>query len=185
MKTYFIASGTSAELEEYIISFAADGINIFFTGPSADDAYVLEKKISEKGAYAYYYPLKEGYGFPDLADAVISCAEKLGGIDVLLFGGWFRCETELFLDISEKDFSSYTNMLVDFFCLCKCALPYMLGRSDAEIMLPVEEYPHLNIGRAMYRSACMAMIKNMAHEFKSYGVEVRSIPLHVKYNSMS
>lgn len=180
MKTYFIASGTSAELEEYVMSFAADGINVFFTGPSADDAYALEKKISEKGASAYYYPLKDGYGLSDLADAVIACTEKLGGIDVLLFGGWFQCAAELFLDISEKDFSFYTKMLADFFCLCKCALPYMLGRADAVIILPVEEDAPRNIGRAMYRSACMAMIKNMAEEFKNYGIEVRSIPIPCK-----
>lgn|GEM_PF-1448916 len=174
IKTFFIASAAFPEMEEYVLSVAAAGTNVFLTGTCAHDANTLIDKISEKGASAYYYNAAGSDYFSCTADAVVACAEKFGGIDLLIFGESHSSKTELFLDMSEKDFACYTGMLQSFFWLCKCALPYMLGREKPAVVMPVEEdHEPRNIARAMYRAACLAMLKNMADEFKSYGIEVR------------
>ena len=178
-KTAFIASAASAQLEECILALASHETNIFFTAASANEASLLEQKIVKAGA-PVFYAVTEGHNIAGIALAVIECAEKFGGIDVLLFGEWVTCNSELFLDINEDEFSLYTDMLEDFFCLSKCALPYMLGREGAVIILPTEEQEPINLARAMYRSACFAMIKNMDREFEDYGLRVKAGPIFGK-----
>ena len=109
----------------------------------------------------------------EIAPAVIECVETFGGIDTLIFSSWQKAGSELFLDISFDDFAFYTGLINKFHLLCKCALPYMLGRDGAAIIVPVEENPPQNAARAAYRGAITAMAQAMSDEFEPLGIKIK------------
>lgn len=118
--------------------------------------------------------ITEASTLEEIAPAVIECVETFGGIDTLIFSSWQEAGSDLFLDISHDEFAFYTGLLNKFHLLCKCALPYMLGRDDAAVIIPVEETIPQNIARAAYRGALLAMAQSMSEEFEPLGIKIKT-----------
>lgn len=175
-QTVFIAYGTSSILREYIMHLARQPsqYNIFFTAESAENGNNLLQEMSHFDV-SCDYEVVAARSLSNTASAVVKCTETFGGIDVLLFGGWQPLKAEPFLDIEVDTFSLYADTLKDFFQLCKCAVPYMLGRNGASILLPLDESESLDLVSSLYKGAGLAMTKNMKREFECYGVDVKTV----------
>ncbi|MCE5202151.1 MAG: SDR family oxidoreductase [Synergistaceae bacterium] len=174
-KTVFVFSANSPAVIDPFLSAASPDINIFFTAASVEDASLLKQKLSETGSEVGY-SIFDGHNLADIASAVVDCAEKFGGIDLLLFGEWEKSEDRLFLDIEDSEFVRCTDMLLGFFRLCRCAVPYMIGRDGAAIALPTDNAEPASLISGMYRSASLAMVRILADELSGCGIDVKALP---------
>ena len=113
-----------------------------------------------------------GAALADLAPAVIECAEALGGVDAVVFAPALSSKERLFLDISPDDFAAHASALNAFFEICKCALPYMMGREAPVVAVRLPAAP-ANLTERMYRAAMESMLGDMAEEFGAFGVSVQ------------
>ncbi|MDO5116687.1 MAG: SDR family oxidoreductase [Synergistaceae bacterium] len=150
-----------------------EGGELFLTAP---DAGALERAQAALGGAADIIggSLTKDMSLAEIAPAVIECAEKLGGIDMILFMPDIGSREPLFLDISPDDFTAHTAALNGFFMACKCALPYMMGGESPVIaaLLPAEP---ANIAESMYRAAMESIIDGMKAEFESYGITATAV----------
>ena len=107
-----------------------------------------------------------------IAPSVVSCAESLGAIEMLVYAPELTARGELFLDLVEEDFTAHTAALNGLFMLCKCALPYMMGGESPEIVI-VRPRGQKNLTSDMYGAAVSAIAESMNNELAEYGVRVR------------
>lgn len=109
-----------------------------------------------------------------IAPAVVACAEALGGIDRLVFAPGLSAHGRLLLDLSYDELTEHTAAINALFALCGCALPYMLGRGDAEIIIALPHEEENCISR-IYRAAARAAAESLGEELAGCGVNVRLI----------
>lgn len=166
-RVIFVASGALPKLESDISALAARGNNIYLTTPSKDFSALTS---ADGGGISCRFT--EKHDLAESASSVIDCVEKYGGIDVLVYAGLREYSDRLFLDIPADEFESCIAMLKELYCLCKSALPYMLGRDNAAIYIPVGSTIPSNAALSMYRGACISMAETMSNEFGQYSVNV-------------
>ncbi|WP_302794928.1 hypothetical protein [Cloacibacillus evryensis] len=150
----------------------ADGA-VYYTCAAPEMAAELEKRLREMSGCAGGCVTGE-MTLEAIAPAVVSCAESLGAIDRLIYMPELTARGELFLDLSEDDFTAHTAAINGLFMLCKCALPYMMGGESPEIIVRLPR-GQSNLISEMYRSAAEAVAKSMNNELAEYGVLVKLI----------
>ena len=150
-----------------------EGCEVFYTCVCEDLKEDVERKINEYGRAAggLVTPNTE---METISPAVIECAETLGAIDRIVFAPEINAEGRLFLDLSEDQFNDHINALKGFFMLCKCALPYMLGRDKPEIIVRLPQ-DRRNLTVQVYRAAIMTAANNLSEELAQYHIEVRLV----------
>ena len=115
-----------------------------------------------------------GGAFSCAGKCVAACAEALGGIDRLVFAPGLSAHGRLLLDLSYDELTEHTAAINALFALCGCALPYMLGRGDAEIIIALPREEENCISR-IYRAAARAAAESLGEELAGCGVNVRLI----------
>ena len=157
-----------AEISELIM----EG-EVYYTCADTETAAGLERRLNEIACCTGGCVTAE-MTLEAIAPSVVSCAESLGAIEMLVYAPELTARGELFLDLSEDDFTAHTAAINGLFMLCKCALPYMMGGESPEIIVRL---PHgqSNLISEMYRSAAEAVAKSMNNELAEYGVLVKLI----------
>ncbi|MDO5563426.1 MAG: SDR family oxidoreductase [Synergistaceae bacterium] len=171
-KITFIFSATIDSLN-YILPECGNGSLVFFTADTEKAAAGLVEFCAASGVEAFPYICSDK-NLAAIAPAVIGCADKFGGIDTLIFDVSRDDKTSLFLDITEEEFVFYTNAINEFHSLCRCALPYMLGRDGASVIARAFKEPS-GAAQAAYNGAVSEMVKAMRGEFENFGVKVETV----------
>lgn len=171
-KIFFIFSASSDSVR-YLLPECGEGSLIFFTVDSDGNAAALSDMCGTSGVGCHPY-INADKSLASIAPAVVACADKFGGIDVLLFDAQLKGSTELFLDISEDEFVSRTGLINEFHSLCRCALPYMLGREGASVRARVG-HGLPGAATAAYNGAIIAMAETMNEEFGDYGIKAETV----------
>ncbi|MDO4988490.1 MAG: hypothetical protein Q4E17_05665 [Synergistes sp.] len=146
------------------------GSKVYFTSLSDEDALVFERSLPDCAGYS----VVRSSALCNVAPSVIECAEKLGGIDKIFFAPALTTRGSLFLDLDEESFVSHTEAFTALFMVCKCALPYMMGGREPEVLI---ELPHEteNIISGVYCAAVEKLAKDMNNELAEWGVNVKII----------
>ena len=168
-KVIYIAYTDLLPSDQNIAELIKRGNSIFMTSTSS--------KTREINAGPHLaYRCSANHDLARAANDVVECAEMFGGIDILLYAKWEDMSEELFLDVKNDEIENYLGQIRDFFTLCKCSVPYMLGRKDASILLPIDsDISTLNVLRAIYRGACISASEVLSKEFAEYGLTVKTI----------
>ena len=148
-----------------------EGSSVWLTARSEDEISRLSEALPQGADFAGG-SVTGGAALADLAPAVIECAEALGGVDAVVFAPALSSKERLFLDISPDDFAAHAAALNAFFEICKCALPYMMGREAPAVAVRLPAAP-ANLTERMYRAAMESMLGDMAEEFGAFGVSVQ------------
>lgn len=148
-----------------------EGSLVWLTARSEDEISRLSEALPQGADFAGG-SVTGGAALADLAPAVIECAEALGGVDAVVFAPALSSKERLFLDISPDDFAAHAAALNAFFEVCKCALPYMMGREAPVVAARLPDAP-ANLTERMYRAAMESMLGDMAEEFGAFGVSVQ------------
>lgn len=148
-----------------------DGASVWLAARSDDDIARISENLPRGAAFAGG-SVSGGDALSDVAPAVIECAEALGGVDAVVFAPTLSSKERLFLDISPDDFAAHAAALNAFFEICKCALPYMMGREAPVVAVRLPAAP-ANLTERMYRAAMESMLGDMAEEFGAFGVSVQ------------
>ena len=148
-----------------------EGSSVWLTARSEDEISRLSEALPQGADFAGG-SVTGGAALADLAPAVIECAEALGGIDAVVFAPALSSKERLFLDISPDDFAAHAASLNVFFEICKCALPYMMGREAPVIAARLPAAP-ANLTERMYRAAMESMLGDLAAELGAFGVSVQ------------
>ncbi|MEG1824424.1 MAG: hypothetical protein RR501_06585 [Cloacibacillus sp.] len=171
MAKYFIPCASVARASD-IISAAPEGSEIYFTAAAHEAADL-------RGAFGAAYGVcgfsaAASMTLEAAATGVIDAAEKLGGFEKMLFAPALSSSAQLFLDLPEDEFASHMEAAAGFFNLCKCAIPYMMGQPEAEIIvaLPLEAE---NATTGMFRATMTALCRSLSEEFSQYGIGVKVI----------
>lgn len=146
------------------------GSSVWLTARSDDEIARLSGTLPQGAEFAGG-SVAGGAALADLAPAVVECAEALGGIDAVVFAPALSSKEPLFLDISPEDFTAHVAALNAFFEICKCALPYMMGR-EAPIVAALLPSAPANLTERMYRAAMESMLGDLAAELGAWGVSV-------------
>lgn len=166
---FFPLAGESALPAEIAELF--DGAAVFLTA-AAEEGLSRAARDLPSGASCAGGAVTGGSDISDVAPAVVACAETLGGIDALIFAPLLSSSEPLFLDISPSDFSSHMSAIKFFFAVCKCALPYMMGREGAVIAACLPTVP-ANLTERMYRAAMESMLDDLSRELDGFGISVK------------
>lgn len=168
MRRIFLPFASEATLPAAASLFPA-GAAVFFTVTDAGSAPSVHSALEGLGLECAGWSVTEDGSLELCAPAVVECAEKLGGIDELIFAPELSTTATLFLDLPEDEFIAHTSAIEAIFGLCKCALPYMMGADGAavRIMRPKERG---NLTSSVYNAAISAMAERMNAELTEYGV---------------
>ena len=169
-KKIFLPFAPSALSE--LTALIEDGM-VYYTCADAGEAAELEERLNEISGCMGGCVTAE-VTLEAIAPAVVSCAESLGAIDRLVYAPELKTQGELFLDLTDEDFTAHTAAVNGLFMLCKCALPYMIGGEAPEIVvrLPRERE---NLTAGMYLAAVKAVAEGLNGELAPYGVNVELI----------
>ncbi len=148
-----------------------EGAAVWLTARGDDEIARLSEILPQSAKFAGS-SVTSGAALADVAPAVIECAETLGGIDAVVFAPALSSKERLFLDISPDDFAAHAASLNVFFEICKCALPYMMGREAPVIAARLPAAP-ANLTERMYRAAMESMLGDLAAELGAFGVSVQ------------
>ena len=148
-----------------------EGAAVWLTARGGDEIARLSEILPQSTKFAGG-SVTGGAALADVAPAVIECAETLGGVDAVVFAPALSSKERLFLDISPDDFAAHAAALNAFFEICKCALPYMMGREAPVIAARLPAAPANLTGR-MYRAAMESMLGDLAAELGAFGVSVQ------------
>ncbi|MDO4562055.1 MAG: SDR family NAD(P)-dependent oxidoreductase [bacterium] len=149
-----------------------DGV-VYYTCADAGGTAALEERLKEISGCAGGCVTAE-MTLEAIAPAVVSCAENLGAIDRLVYAPELKTQGELFLDLTEEDFTAHTVAVNGLFTLCKCALPYMMGGESPEIIVKLPRERE-NLTAGMYRAAVKAVAESLNGELAPYGVNVKLV----------
>lgn len=155
-----------AEISELIM----EG-EVYYTCADTETAAGLERRLNEIACCTGGCVTAE-MTLEAIAPSVVSCAESLGAIEMLVYAPELTARGELFLDLVEEDFTAHTAAVNGLFMLCKCALPYMMGGESPEIVI-VRPRGQKNLTSDMYGAAVSAIAESMNNELAEYGVRVR------------
>lgn len=173
----FVTCGTDEECAKLCLELARRGFSVGFTHqPDDAGAPELASQIESLGVSALALPV--GRTCPELAAglsaAVVRTAEEFGGIDALFFlspaeaGGG-----ELLLDLDEEDWDAAMDAAPKgFFLLCKYALPYLISRVGARVVVLDAGGDDPNLVESASREALKKVAEVVSEELSSYGVSV-------------
>lgn len=147
-----------------------EGSSVWLTARSEDEISLAAENLP-RGANFAGGSVTGGAALADLAPAVVECAEAQGGVDAVIFAPALSSKERLFLDISPEDFAAHAAALNAFFEICKCALPYMMGREAPAVAVRLPGEP-ANLTERMYRAAMESMLGDMEAELGAWGVSV-------------
>lgn len=126
--------------------------------------------------------LVPGYTSEKLSAAIVDTAEKMGGIDILVYMGEppesYEPEGKLLLDLDEYDWDIAMNPIAKgFFLSCKYALPYLINGINAKVAA-VGSNPCGECAATVFASlaALKTLAKHLESELSHYGVSVTYIP---------
>lgn len=146
------------------------GSSVWLTARSEDEISRLSETLPHDAEFAGG-TVAGGAALADIAPAAVACAEALGGIDAVVYAPALSSKEPLFLDISPEDFTAHAAALNAFFEICKCALPYMMGREAPIVAVRLSAAP-ANLTERMYRAAMESMLGDLAAELGAWGVSV-------------
>jgi|GEM_PF-3912079 len=167
-KVIYIASTNLSPSDEIIAELIKRGNSIFMTtscglNESVSNAHIVCHSSVEQG-------------LAEDANNVVECTEMFGGIDILLYAKWIDRSEKLFLDVNKDEIEPYLEQIKELFTLCKCAVPYMLGRENALILLPIDnDVSTINAPRAIYTGACISAVNVLSAEFADYGLQIKTM----------
>lgn len=147
------------------------GSSVWLTARSEEEISRLSAALPQGAEFAGG-SVAGGTALADIAPAAVACAEALGGIDAVVFAPALSSKEPLFLDISPEDFTAHAAALNAFFEICKCALPYMMGREAPVVAAQLPASP-ANLTERMYRAAMESMLGDLAAELGAWGVSVK------------
>jgi 3-oxoacyl-[acyl-carrier protein] reductase len=176
-KAAFVTCGTEEECAKLCLELARRGFSVGFTHrPDDAGASDLASRIKSLGVPALALPVSRTG--PELAAelsaAVVRTAEELGCIDMLFYlspaaaGGG-----ELLLDLDEGDWDAAMDAGPrGFFLCCKYALPYLINRGGARVVVLDAGGDDPNLVEGASREAFKKVAEGVSAELSSYGVSV-------------
>ena len=154
-----------------ISGYIPDGAEVYFTADERDLPELITRftEICSVAGSASVVSMS----LEDLAPSVVEAAEKLGGIEKMIFAPDLASESTIFLDLPEHEFLEHMEAVEGFFSLCKCAVPYMMGQECAEItaLLPEEAQ---NAASVALSAALKAISERLLEELAPYGITVKT-----------
>lgn len=177
-KTALIVEGGNSRCRELCLACAEQGFDIGFTySGDREDADALVREIAALGAEASAFEVSR-FAASELAEAVVQTAERLGGIDVLVYCNvreqGYETEGKLVLDLDEEDWDvAFARGAKGFFLVCKYALPYLIGRPGARIVAVDSNPPGCGdcaLSEYVASRALHAAAEHIATEVSYYGV---------------
>ena len=134
----FVCGGTGNDFRRLCAALGANGYDISFTYDDEDEAQALAAEIEAGSTKSMRSPLAD-YSAEELSTAIVETAERMGGIDLLVYMGelpkGYETDGKLLLDLDDSDWDIALNRTArGFFLACKYALPYLIGRQGAHIV---------------------------------------------------
>lgn len=111
-------------------------------------------------------------GAAELSGAIVGAAEEHGGIDLLVYAMPQEGDEKLMLDLDDVDWDAASCASRAFFLCCKYALPYLISRPGAHIVL-LAEREAANAADCAAVAAARAAAYAAAREVEPMGVDVR------------
>lgn len=183
----FACGGTGDDFRRLCTTLGKKGYDVSFTYDEEDEAQTLSADIEASGVRSMRSHLSS-YSSEELSTAIVETAERMDGIDLLIYMGelpeGYETDGKLLLDLDENDWDVAMNRTArGFFLACKYALPYLIGRQGARIVA-VDTNPDGCEGSAersltafAASRALKAVCEHLETELSHYGIsaEYRSI----------
>lgn len=172
-KVAFISGGASSEARLLAQELLKNGWHIGVTAPENIPEHTVPHCFHAEKAN----PSDTG----ELSAAVIRTAETFGGIDSLIYCNIESARYHMILDIDAEEWDRiFSGYLKGFFLACKCAIPYMLGRERASILLLLPEGKEGGVHETARAIAGKQMAELVEKELSPYSLSVKCISLPQK-----
>lgn len=183
----FACGGTGKDFRSLCAALAANGYAVSFTYDEEAAAETMTAEIEAAEGDSMASRLS-AYSSEELSAAIVETAERMGGIDLLLYMGElpedYEADGKLLLDLDENDWDiSLGRVARGFFLSCKFALPYLISRPGARVVA-VDAYSgecrgagERSLTSFVASSALKAAVEHLETELSHYGVaaEYRTI----------